>query len=142
MAQRDGQDPLRRGVKAERAFRGLDCARPAPVRRVDDARHRRIGRRGLGGRGERAGGQQSGPAGQSYALYFLLHLDSPDYTLQGEMGTILYTFSPNVSRQCTTIQTLEDNISEPPETLSLRVLLPDEMINLSPAATNVTIIRK
>ena len=77
-----------------------------------------------------------------YALYFLLHLDSPDYTLQGEMGTILYTFSPNVSRQCTTIQTLEDNILEPPETLSLRVFLSVELINLSPAATNVTIIRK
>lgn len=77
-----------------------------------------------------------------YGLYFLLHLDFPDYTLQGETGTILYTFSPNVSRQCTTIQTLEDNISEPPETLSLRVLLSDELINLSPAATNVTIIRK
>ena len=76
-----------------------------------------------------------------YALYFLLHLDSPDYTLQGEMGTILYTFSPNVSRQCTTIQTLEDNISEPPETLSLR-MVPLELINLSPATTNVTIIRK
>ena len=77
-----------------------------------------------------------------YGLYFLLHLDFPDYTLQGETGTILYTFSPNVSRQCTTIQTLEDNISEPPETLSLRVLLSDELINLSPAATSVTIIRK
>ena len=84
--------------------------------------------------------------GYMYVLSFLSHLDSPDYTLQGETGTIFYTFSPNVSQQCTTIQTLEDNISEPPETLSLSmvVLLDDdlELIDLSPAATNVTIIRK
>lgn len=67
----------------------------------------------------------------------------PDYTLQGEPGTIIYTFSPNVSRQCTTIQTLEDTLSEPPETLSLRMVnQSEELIELSPATTNVTITRK
>lgn len=65
----------------------------------------------------------------------------PDYTLQGTTGTIIYTFSPNVSRQCTTIQTLEDTLSEPPETLSLR-MVNQELIELSPATTNVTITRK
>ena len=79
-----------------------------------------------------------------YGLYFLLHLDFPDYTLQGETGTIFYTFSPNVSQQCTTIQTLEDNFPEPPETLSLRMVLLSEEIdlNLTPATTNVTIMNR
>ena len=76
-----------------------------------------------------------------YGLYFLLHLDFPDYTLQGETGTISYTFTPNVSQQCTTIQTLEDDFSEPSETLSLR--MSEEIdLNLTPDTASVTIIRK
>ena len=79
-----------------------------------------------------------------YGLYFLLHLDFPDYTLQGETGTIFYTFTPNVSQQCTTIQTLEDNFPESPETLSLRMVLLSQVIDLrlTSATTSVTIIRK
>ena len=78
-----------------------------------------------------------------YVSYFLSYLNSPDYTLQGTTGTIIYTFSPNVSQQCTTIQTLEDTLSEPPETLSLRMVNQcEELIVLSPATTTVTITRK
>ena len=83
------------------------------------------------------------PLVQGCVNFFLSHLNSPDYTLQGESGTIIYIFSPNVSRQCTTIQTLEDTLSEPPETLSLRMVNQfEELIELSPATTNVTITRK
>lgn len=67
----------------------------------------------------------------------------PDYTLQGTTGTIIYTFSSNVSRQCTTIQTLEDGLPEPPETLSLRMVNQfEELIEFSLGTTNVTITRK
>ena len=77
---------------------------------------------------------------QGCVNFFLSHLNSPDYTLS---GTIIYIFSPNVSRQCTTIQTLEDTLSEPPETLSLRMVNQFEaLIELSPATTDVTITRK
>ena len=79
-----------------------------------------------------------------YVLNFS-YLDFPDYTLQGESGTIIYTFSPNVSRQCTTIQILEDNFTEFSETLSLQLRMVDqfeELIVLSPAITTVIISRK
>ena len=60
-----------------------------------------------------------------------------DYTVQGTT----YTFSQTVLRQCTTIQTVDDTTSEPPETLSLIMRPSEEAILVeNQSSTNVTII--
>lgn len=60
-----------------------------------------------------------------------------DYTFQGTT----YSFSQSVLQQCTTIQTVDDTLSEPPEILSL-IMLPSEDIMFAQdrSITNVTII--